>query len=466
MMNYFTINPYTATPHPQQVFVVENIKPLAPPPMEILFNTDGTQPKKRAGRKRKEPTPDTSYVVDQTMFQQQQSSMLDNSCSNEQASPNSASTSDDDERATKRRKTLGAPEDQKNKHNLTSKKGRMRINTEIMSLKELLPECREVECNKASILHCTVQTLKRMQVTTTQLALTNAKLEKDNKKIIKMNKRLYEEVIKLRGALGEAVPNISAFDEESNEQEETVLAGQVFESNESSDSAPFPSYVQQSSPLPQMEVHGEISIPMTAMALAEQALPSTEYGAMPSFATYPSLPVDFAAPTKYTYTDSAVSDAVSSSFPAHSSSFDFSAADFNMMPAFNNYNASLMFVLFFTVPFLFSESTGPALTQLTTSAGTSRTLNWLSTAADSTFTFTPTAIVLALAALCFTVVLVCWALSLRGWHKQTAHQSSISLPVRRRKSSRTSFWSSVARVFNIGSTVDTPAPAAVKKIEI
>ena len=102
MMNYFTINPYTATPHPQQVFVVENIKPLAPPPMEILFNTDGTQPKKRAGRKRKEPTPDTSYVVDQTMFHQQ-SSILDNSSSNEQASPNSASTSDDDERATKRR---------------------------------------------------------------------------------------------------------------------------------------------------------------------------------------------------------------------------------------------------------------------------------------------------------------------------------------------------------------------------
>lgn len=72
-------------------------------------------------------------------------------------------------------------EDQKTKHNLTSKKGRMRINTEIMALKELLPECREVECNKASILHCTVQTLRRLQVTTTQLALTNAKLEKDNK---------------------------------------------------------------------------------------------------------------------------------------------------------------------------------------------------------------------------------------------------------------------------------------------
>lgn len=281
-----------------------------------------------------------------------------------------------------------------------------------------------------------------------------------------MNKRLYEEVIKLRGAMGEAVPNISAFDEESNEQEETVLSGQVFESSESSDSVPFPPYVQQSSPLPQMEVHGEISIPMTAMALAEQALPSTEYGAMPSFATYPSLPADFAAPNKYTYTDSAVSDAVvPSSFPAHSSSFDFSAADFNMMPAFNNYNASLMFVLFFTVPFLFSESAGPALTQLT-SAGTSRTLNWLSTAADSSFTFTPAAIVLALAALCFTVVLVVWALSLRGWYKQTAHQSSISLPVRRRKSSRTSFWSRVARAFNIGSAVDTPAPVAVKKIEI
>lgn len=343
----------------------------------------------------------------------------------------------------------------------------MRINTEIMSLKELLPECREVECNKASILHCTVQTLKRLQVTTTQLALTNAKLEKDNKKIIKMNKRLYEEVIKLRAAMGESVPNISAFEErdESNEQEDLFESSP---SSDSSDSAVFPQYVQQSSPLPQMEVHGEISIPMTAMALAEQALPSTEYGAVPSFAAYPSLPTDFAAPTKsYTYTESATSDAVvSSSFPAHSSSFDFSAADFNMMPAFNNYNASLMFVLFFTVPFLVSESTGPALTQLT-SAGTSRTLNWLSTAADSTFTFTPSAIVLALAALCFAVVLVCWAVSLRGWYKQSAQHSSIHLPVRRRKSARTSFWSSVARVFGLGSpVVESSSPVMVKKIEI
>lgn len=269
--------------------------------------------------------------------------------------------------------------------------------------------------------------------------------------------------------MGESVPNISAFEDESVEQEETVMAGQVFDdsaASESSESVAFTQYVQQSSPLPQMEVHGEISIPMTAMALAEQAMPSAEYGAMPSFVTYPSLPADFASPTKYTYAESAASDAVvTGSFPAHSSSFDFSAADFNMMPAFNNYNASLMFVLFFTVPFLVSESAGPALTQLTT-AGTSRTLNWLSTAADSTFTFTPTAIILALAALCFTVVLVCWALSLRSWHKQSAQHSSINLPVRRRKSVRTSFWSSVARVFNLGSPVDTPAPAMVKKIEI
>jgi len=72
-------------------------------------------------------------------------------------------------------------DDQKTKHNLTSKKGRMRINTEIMALKELLPECREVECNKASVLHCTVQALQRLQVTTAQLAITNAKLERDNK---------------------------------------------------------------------------------------------------------------------------------------------------------------------------------------------------------------------------------------------------------------------------------------------
>lgn len=104
MMNYFTINPYTASPHPQQVFVVENIKPLTAPPMETLitFNADGTQPKKRAGRKRKEPeVVPTNFVVDQMTLNQPP--MLDNSGSFEQLSPNSSSTSDDDERAAKRR---------------------------------------------------------------------------------------------------------------------------------------------------------------------------------------------------------------------------------------------------------------------------------------------------------------------------------------------------------------------------
>ncbi len=278
-----------------------------------------------------------------------------------------------------------------------------------------------------------------------------------------MNKRLYEEVIKLRAAMGEAVPSISAFEEDSTAQEETVLAGQVYEDTTavSADSS-FSQCVQHPSPLPQMEVHDEISIPMTAMALAEQALPNTEYGTMPSFPAYPSLPSDFAAPTKsYTYAESA-SDVVSSSFPAHSSSFDFSAIDFNAMPAFNNYNATLLFVLFFTVPFLYSEAASP-VAQFT-AAGTSRTLNWLSTA-DSTLIFTPTALVLGLAALCFAVVLVCWALSLRGWHKQRAQQSSLSVPVRRRKTARTSFWSRITRLFGM-NTVDTPAPSVVKKIEI
>ncbi len=103
-MNYFTINPYTASPHPQQVFVVENIKPLTTPPMETLitFNADGTQPKKRAGRKRKEPLPNT-FVDQMALNLVQQPPMLDNSGSFEQLSPSSASTSDEDERAAKRR---------------------------------------------------------------------------------------------------------------------------------------------------------------------------------------------------------------------------------------------------------------------------------------------------------------------------------------------------------------------------
>jgi len=102
MMNYFTINPYTATPHPQQVFVVETIKQLAALPMEITFNVDGTQPKKR-GRKRNEPVADAVVVMDQAVTKQRPSPMLDNSGSFEQLSPNSTSDEYKDERATKRR---------------------------------------------------------------------------------------------------------------------------------------------------------------------------------------------------------------------------------------------------------------------------------------------------------------------------------------------------------------------------
>jgi len=283
-------------------------------------------------------------------------------------------------------------------------------------------------------------------------------------KIIKMNKHLYEEVIKLRAAMGEAVPSISAFEDDSDAQEATALSGQDYE--DSTSVSAYSSFIQcvpHSSPLPQMEVHNEISIPMTTMALAEQALPSTEYGTMPSFTAYPSLPADFAAPTKsYIDTDSA-SDPVSGSFPAHSSSLDLSALDFNTMPAFNNYNATLLFVLFFTVPLLYSEAASP-VAQLT-AAGTSRTLNWLNIA-DSTFTFTPTVLALGLAALCFTLVLVCWVLSLRGWHKQRGQQSSLNVPLRRRKTARNSFWSRITRFFRTNTAVDSPAPVVVKKIEI
>lgn len=72
-------------------------------------------------------------------------------------------------------------EEQKARHNLTSKRGRQRINTEINALKELLPECQGVGCHKAFVLENAVSTLKKLQTRCNQLQLENAVLQQEVK---------------------------------------------------------------------------------------------------------------------------------------------------------------------------------------------------------------------------------------------------------------------------------------------
>lgn len=69
------------------------------------------------------------------------------------------------------------------KHNLISQKGRQRINEEIAKLKQLLPECRDVECNKAAILQCAVKNLERFTKCTNNLCLAVQNLEKENRRL-------------------------------------------------------------------------------------------------------------------------------------------------------------------------------------------------------------------------------------------------------------------------------------------
>lgn len=69
------------------------------------------------------------------------------------------------------------------KHNLISQKGRQKINDEIAKLKQLLPECRNVECNKAAILQCAVKNLERYTKCTSTLCINIQNLEKDNQRL-------------------------------------------------------------------------------------------------------------------------------------------------------------------------------------------------------------------------------------------------------------------------------------------
>lgn len=86
--------------------------------------------------------------------------------------------------------------ERKRKHKLTEQRGRQKINNQINTLKEMLPECRYVPTTKASVLECTIQTLTKLQALCNQLVIQNKKLQAEN--------------ASLREELGGASPNHGA----------------------------------------------------------------------------------------------------------------------------------------------------------------------------------------------------------------------------------------------------------------
>jgi hypothetical protein len=71
-----------------------------------------------------------------------------------------------------------------------------------MFLKTLLPECRDVECNKASILSCAARTLDKYVQMHNQVMHVNGVLERENKKLLKIIERLESDNTKYRQQLG------------------------------------------------------------------------------------------------------------------------------------------------------------------------------------------------------------------------------------------------------------------------
>lgn len=80
------------------------------------------------------------------------------------------------------------------KHNLISKRGRQKINEEISKLKNLLPECRDVECNRAAILNCAVKNLENYSTYSNMLTLHAQKLDNDNKTLWRVCQQMALEI--------------------------------------------------------------------------------------------------------------------------------------------------------------------------------------------------------------------------------------------------------------------------------
>lgn len=64
------------------------------------------------------------------------------------------------------------------KHNLISQRGRKKINDEIKRLKNVIPECKNIECNKAFILSKAVKYIEDLQHENYALYISHQNMEK------------------------------------------------------------------------------------------------------------------------------------------------------------------------------------------------------------------------------------------------------------------------------------------------
>jgi len=68
----------------------------------------------------------------------------------------------------------------KEKHNIASKRGREKINESIESIKNMLPECRGTECNKLFVLQCAVEKVKYCHEHLNEVLSSIKKLQEEN----------------------------------------------------------------------------------------------------------------------------------------------------------------------------------------------------------------------------------------------------------------------------------------------
>lgn len=89
-------------------------------------------------------------------------------------------------------------EEMRQKHNLISQRGRQRINDEISKLKQILPECRDVECNKAAVLQCAVKNIDNFTRYTSSLCINSQNLEKELQRVWMTCQHLAEDISQLK----------------------------------------------------------------------------------------------------------------------------------------------------------------------------------------------------------------------------------------------------------------------------
>lgn len=96
----------------------------------------------------------------------------------ESSTSHHSSTRDKSERHSRSSsKRKRSEQERRDRHNDTERKGRQKINSEISSLKELLPELQNAVSPKANVLQCAVDNIKRLQTLCQQLLNTNMHLK-------------------------------------------------------------------------------------------------------------------------------------------------------------------------------------------------------------------------------------------------------------------------------------------------